>query len=107
MIKLLFWIVLLAVVAFMLGFKRGRPASRDDRASAPPAAPAPAASPVPPSARELESMVSCAECGTHLPAGEALPGRGGQFCSASHRAAHEARLDAAATSRARDGASGP
>lgn len=100
MIKLLFWIVLLAVVAFMLGFKRGRPAPRGERAPAPPP---PAA---PPPAHELEAMVSCAECGTHLPAGEALPGRGGQFCSASHRAAHEARLDAAAADRARGASSG-
>ncbi|WP_431288632.1 PP0621 family protein [Roseateles chitinivorans] len=103
MIKLLFWIVLLAVVAFMLGFKRGRPASRDARPQSPSAPPAPAA---PAPSPELESMVSCAECGTHLPAGEAVPGRGGLFCSASHRAAHEARLDAAAAERARGGASG-
>lgn len=103
MIKLLFWIVLLAVVAFVLGFKRGRPATRDAHRPGPGGAPAPAA---PPPARELESMVSCAECGTHLPAGEALPGRGGQFCSADHRAAHEARLGAIDAGRARDGASG-
>jgi len=99
-IKLLFWIVLLAVVAFVLGFKRGRPAGRDAHRPGPPARAAP------PPARELESMVSCAECGTHLPAGEALPGRGGQFCSAAHRAAHEARLAAADADRARGGASG-
>lgn len=103
MIKLLFWIVLLAVVAFMLGFKRGRPASREERGGA---APSPSASPAAAPARELESMVSCAECGTHLPAGEAVPGRGGQFCSVAHRAAHEARLDAAEAERARGGASG-
>jgi uncharacterized protein len=36
-------------------------------------------------------MVACAECGTHLPQGEALPGRGGHFCCAEHRARHEAR----------------
>lgn len=103
MIKLLFWIVLLAVVAFMLGFKRGRPAAREERgpAAPPPSAPVPA-----PSARELESMVSCAECGTHLPAGEAVPGRGGQFCSVAHRAAHEARLDVAEAERARGGGAG-
>jgi uncharacterized protein len=99
-IKLLFWIVLLAVVAFMLGFKRGRPASREERERT--SSPPPAQTPTP-AARELEAMVSCAECGTHLPAGEAVPGRGGQFCSVAHRAAHEARLDAAAAERARSG----
>ena len=35
-------------------------------------------------------MLSCAQCGLHLPAGEALPGRGGVFCGAAHRAAYEA-----------------
>lgn len=82
--KFLIWVLLLALVAFLLGVKRARPR----RAEPPPAAPSP------PSHRNegLEAMVSCAECGTHLPASEALPGRGGQFCSAAHRAAHEARL---------------
>lgn len=82
--KFLIWVLLLALVAFLLGVKRARPR----RAEPPPAAPPP------PSHRNdgLEAMVSCAECGTHLPASEALPGRGGQFCSAAHRAAHEARL---------------
>jgi uncharacterized protein len=88
-IKILFWVVLLAVVAFVLGFKRGRPPERPSpRRDAPPAPPAPTA------ASDLEPMVSCAECGTHLPASEALPGRGGVFCSAEHRSAHEARLGA-------------
>lgn len=91
MIKLLFWIILLAVVAFMFGFKRGRPVERE-RAAAPPP-------PAAPPERALEDMVSCAECGTHLPASEALPGRGGQFCSAAHRGAHEARLATAERDR--------
>ena len=51
-------------------------------------------------------MVSCVECGTHLPAVEAVPGRGGPFCSVAHRAAHEARLDAAEADRARGGGAG-
>ncbi|WP_238139574.1 PP0621 family protein [Roseateles aquatilis] len=88
MIKLLFWIVLLAVIAFVLGFKRGRPAPRE------------AQRPPPPPQRGLEPMVSCTECGAHLPASEALPGRGGQFCTAAHRASHEARLEAAEAARA-------
>lgn len=37
----------------------------------------------------LEDMVSCAHCGVHLPRSEALPGRGGLFCGAAHRAEHE------------------
>ncbi|UXH77743.1 PP0621 family protein [Roseateles amylovorans] len=80
--KLLFWVLVLAVFFFLLGFKRARP-------KRPPAPQAPAPTPAP---ALPEDMVSCAECGMHLPASEALPGRGGQFCSAAHRTSHEARL---------------
>lgn len=74
--KYLLLLLLLGLVFFMLGFKRARP--KVDR----PAAPAPA--PLP------QHIVSCAQCGLHLPQGEALPGRGGLFCSAAHRTAFEA-----------------
>lgn len=86
--KLLFWVLVLALFFFVLGFKRGRP----ERSTPPPtprsATPAAAASAEP----EPERMVDCAECGTHLPVSEALPGRGGHFCSAEHRSRFEARL---------------
>lgn len=36
-----------------------------------------------------EPMLTCAHCGTHLPRGESLPGRGGVFCDDAHRAAFE------------------
>jgi uncharacterized protein len=36
-----------------------------------------------------EEMVSCAQCGVHLPRSEAFPGRGGVFCSEAHRTAFE------------------
>lgn len=36
-----------------------------------------------------QAMISCAQCGLHLPRDEALPGRGGVFCSDAHRAAFE------------------
>jgi uncharacterized protein len=35
-------------------------------------------------------MLMCAQCGVHLPANEALPGRGGVFCGDAHRSAFEA-----------------
>ena len=35
-------------------------------------------------------MLACAQCGVHLPANEALPGRGGVFCGDAHRSAFEA-----------------
>jgi uncharacterized protein len=33
-----------------------------------------------------QPMLQCATCGVHLPAGEALAGRQGSYCSAAHRA---------------------
>jgi uncharacterized protein len=36
-----------------------------------------------------QSMLTCAQCGVHLPRDEALPGKGGVFCDATHRAAFE------------------
>lgn len=36
-----------------------------------------------------EDMVTCVQCGVHLPRSEALPGRGGVFCSESHRRLYE------------------
>lgn len=81
--KFVFWIAVLAIVFFLIGFKRGRPRAPQARPPAPSAAQARTAAP--------EAMVSCDECGAHLPASESLPGRGGQFCCAEHRAAHESR----------------
>jgi len=83
--KLLFWVLVLALFFFVLGFKRGRP-DRPAAPSAPRPAPPPQAAEPPP-----EAMVRCAECGMHLPASEALPGRGGQFCTPEHRSRFEAR----------------
>ena len=36
-----------------------------------------------------EEIVACSQCGLHLPRSEALPGRGGLFCSDAHRAEFE------------------
>lgn len=38
---------------------------------------------------DAQTMVVCAQCGVHLPRGEALPGRGGVFCGEAHRAEYE------------------
>ena len=43
----------------------------------------------PDKAREAQPMLACALCGVHMPRDEALPGRGGVFCSEAHRAAFE------------------
>lgn len=36
-----------------------------------------------------QPILACAQCGLHLPRDEALPGRGGVFCSDAHRTAFE------------------
>ncbi|TDP71271.1 PP0621 family protein [Roseateles toxinivorans] len=74
--KYLILLLVIGVVALLLGFKRRTPppVRRDDETK-----------------KKALTMVSCAECGLHLPVAEALPGRGGHFCSAEHRNAFEAR----------------
>jgi uncharacterized protein len=54
----------------------------------PPPEPPPRRGDEPP--RQKEAMLECAQCGLHLPKGEALPGRGGVFCSEAHRTDYEA-----------------
>jgi uncharacterized protein len=78
MMKFLLIVLLIAFVAFMLGAKRSRPPAPRSEAK-PPAPPAP----------QPRNIVSCAQCGLHLPQDEALPGRGGLFCGAAHRTAYE------------------
>jgi uncharacterized protein len=75
--KYLLLIVVLALVFWMLARKRARPPQSQQ---------AQKASPKPP----VLNMVTCAQCGLHLPLDEALPGQGGVFCSAAHRASFEA-----------------
>ncbi|MBT9455211.1 MAG: hypothetical protein IV097_01175 [Burkholderiaceae bacterium] len=74
--KYLILLLVIGVVALLLGFKRRTPTPVSRREDEP---------------KKALSMVSCAECGLHLPVAEALPGRGGHFCSAEHRNAYEAR----------------
>ncbi|MBL8275726.1 MAG: hypothetical protein JNL93_03435 [Pelomonas sp.] len=75
--KYLVLLLILGALFFVLGARRARPREPEARTPAPPP--------------EVQAMVSCAECGTHLPANEALPGKGGVFCSSAHRASFEAR----------------
>ncbi|MDM4767656.1 PP0621 family protein [Pelomonas sp. SE-A7] len=76
MFKFLLLLALVALVFWKLGAKRR---------AGPVQPPAP-----PPQPASPKNMVSCAQCGLHLPEAEAMPGRGGVFCSAAHRAAYEA-----------------
>lgn len=42
----------------------------------------------PPQVLAPAEMVSCAHCGLHLPAADALTGPSGHFCSAEHQRQH-------------------
>lgn len=76
MLRLL--LLLAVVIGLLLWWKHSQRGRRET--------PPPAAGPNPP-----EAMLRCAECGLHLPSSQALPGRGGVFCSAEHRQRHEDR----------------
>jgi uncharacterized protein len=70
---LLILLIVLAVVWLSRGSRRVRP----------PASSGPAEPP------RQQPMLACAQCGVHLPRDEALPGRGGVFCTEAHRAEYE------------------
>ncbi|WP_418319067.1 PP0621 family protein [Piscinibacter sakaiensis] len=82
--KYLLLILFILLVVFLTKALRGSAASKDAR-SRPAGRPEDAGKPV---------MLACALCGLHLPRDEALPGKGGVFCSEEHRARFEAREDA-------------
>ena len=75
--KYLLLIAIVLAVLFIARAARQRVANKP-----PPRAPDPAAEDEP-------MLLACAQCGTHLPRGESLPGRGGVFCDEAHRAAYE------------------
>ena len=79
--KYVLLLALLALVFFVIGLRRPRPREPEARKPSPP-----------PAQTKPQAMLSCAECGMHLPADEALPGKGGVFCSTAHRNSYEARL---------------
>lgn len=85
--KFLVLILVVLVVVMLAKAARGRLARPTD--DAPPARPAGG---TPPDG-EGEVMLACAHCGLHLPRSDALPGRGGVYCSEGHRAIAEARHD--------------
>lgn len=74
------YLLLLAVVLLAVWMIRG--ARR--RVEPPPAADAPQKQ-----GNAAQTIIACAQCGVHLPSGEALPGRGGVFCGEAHRAEFE------------------
>ena len=78
-----FVLLVLAVLVLLWLLQRSLGRARPPRPPGP-AGRAGAETPAPP-----QAMLSCAHCGIHLPRDEALPGRGGVFCSDAHRAEYE------------------
>lgn len=77
MSRALFWIALAVLVYFAVRSKL-RAAARKQQTHVPPrehGAAAPAA---------IENMTSCAHCGLHFPASEALHADGRDYCSPAH-----------------------
>jgi uncharacterized protein len=70
-------IILLAVLAAVWLWRNGRRKELAARKKPAESAPPPPAIP--------EDMVRCPVCGVHLPHGDALVGRQGEYCSAAHR----------------------
>jgi uncharacterized protein len=70
--KYLIWllVILLAIWVFKRSRRESNPANQK---------PSPPASP--------SNMVTCAQCGIHLPQDEAVTGTQGLYCSTEHRAA--------------------
>jgi uncharacterized protein len=73
--KFLLVVLAFVILAFLLRNSWRSRGGGTPRREKPPAAP--------------REMLSCAHCGLHLPRDEALPGRGGVFCSEAHRSAYE------------------
>jgi len=71
-----FVLLVIAVVVLLWLLRSSLTRARGSRTEAPPSA-------------TPKQMLRCAHCGTHLPRDIALPGRGGVFCDAAHRAAYE------------------
>ena len=72
------YLIVLALVLVVVGLwqSRRRSDGRDADSKAKPTKPPPV---------QATEMVACAVCEVHLPLAEALPGRGGFYCSAAHR----------------------
>ena len=73
--KIVLFLIVVVVLLWLLksgSSRRAPPHGSRGQASAPP-----------------QAMLACAHCGVHMPRDEALPGRGGVFCSEAHRTAFE------------------
>ena len=79
-----FVLVILVVLVGVWLWRRNRAEETRDE---PPARQAPTPTP---KAQTPADMVSCAHCGLHLPAPDAVTGARGRYCSQDHLRQHEA-----------------
>ncbi|MEN3274328.1 MAG: uncharacterized protein V7631_118 [Massilia sp.] len=79
MSRIVFWIILIIVVGFAVRAKL-RAAMRRAETHVPPPRPSAQSSAV------IENMTSCAHCGLHFPASEAVRVAGHDYCSPAHAA---------------------
>ncbi|MFG6448592.1 PP0621 family protein [Roseateles sp. BYS180W] len=75
--KYLLLILVLGLLCFVLGWRRGSARPTQNKSSPRP------------SQTQAADMVACAWCGVHVPVGEAVHGRLGLFCSDAHRVRKE------------------
>ena len=77
MSRMVFWIILIIVVGFAIRSKLRASIQRAET-QVPPPRPAAHSSAV------IENMTSCAHCGLHFPASEAVRAEGRDYCSPAH-----------------------
>jgi uncharacterized protein len=77
MSRALFWILLALLIYFAVRSKL-RAAARNSQMNVPPQPPSA------PPAVTIENMTSCAHCGLHFPASEALHADGRDYCCPAH-----------------------
>lgn len=79
MSRIVFWVILIVVVGFAIRAKLRDAARRAEQHVPPPR-------PRTHNAAVIENMTSCAHCGLHFPASEAVRVEGQDYCSAAHAA---------------------
>ena len=87
--KLLFWLVVIALVWLAWSFVRVSQRKQEQGARVDPGNPSSHGAGRSGGAKArpeaLEQMIACDRCGVFLPASDAVPGRNGRYCCVEHR----------------------